>query len=88
MDDAALKSLRRLSTAQLIGIVAGDTPNSTRRVAAQDELAARAARPTRRIAFAALIVSLLSLAVSALAYYFPRSHASVQPNPAVATPQK
>jgi len=88
MDDAALKAFRRLPTAQLMGIVAGDTPNSTRRIAAQDELAARASRPTRRIAFAALIISLLSLVVSVLAYYFPRSHATAQPSAAVATSQK
>jgi hypothetical protein len=41
MDDAILKAIRRLPTAQLMSIVAGDTPNSTRRIAAQDELAAR-----------------------------------------------
>jgi hypothetical protein len=88
MDDAILKAIRRLPTAQLMSIVAGDTPNSTRRIAAQDELAARASRSTRRIAFAALIVSVLSLVVSVLAYYFPRSHAPAQPSSAVTTSQR
>ena len=78
MTDEELAAFRSYPKSKLIEFVSGDVPTSPYHIAAKYELDRRAGLFGRRIAVAALIVSVLSLIISWCSYTV--SHSPARPN--------